>query len=755
MDRTPTRPLQVRTPLSSKAPSMSLETPPSARLPRLETVAMDADESPFIKEPAPPTRKRRGRPKGSFGKILIAETGIQQSDLVFLRAVAEGVPPKSAAERYLGHRASMDTRTATAYVEQLQAALRMTIEQLADADERDRAKEALDAVLGPGQQTQEQIAPQTIRDPQQSCTTPPLATLEEFAQRFDPDMYTESELIDLYQAEYGVTGESPGSRNTSTHSSAQAEVVIPEADAIYGSRVDRLAALRWLSDHLSRKPVGSDPCSSWIEPRIAEQFTSVGVSTLAQLLTWINQRGSQWYGQLAGCGKTRARRLMLWLIDSEDDIGLSLNKSLLPPTADNNRPFSADQPHVETPGALVPLEHLSWPLELDGRHGEFRGGPTNTLYVHTDREAVQKWLTSIEEKSPATVESYRRSVGRLTMWAILERRRALSDLGHDDFRAFIEFLRNPPNHWVGKTTVMQISEEWRPFRGPQGEESIRLTMAAVSNLFKFLHKSGYLSQNAVPDGRVGRREVQMDVMRSFANEELDPVRATLEAMPDGPRKRRLRAIILLLQTAGMRRSEAVNATWGQITSMRIDNSLTSNHQIKFTGKGRRERTVPLQQGTIEALRAHYDDRMKLVEEKKLPKKYEEMELKDTPLLSILDERLTRYKPGRGQRPHDAPRNGNDNGALSASRLHGLLKGFFSEVAITAQEQLPGSTDAYLKASAHWFRHTFAHQVVHGTDGGVVVAQALLGHASLATTGLYVKANMTERAAAIAKLKPAV
>ncbi|WP_171019810.1 phage integrase family protein [Hydrogenophaga sp. 2FB] len=735
------------------------------------TTVVDADARAIIREPAPRAPKRRGRPKGTRGKVLIAETGVQQSDLVFLRAVAEGVTPKDAAERYFGHRGSMDKRTATAYAEQLQVALRMTIDQLADAGQREQARAALDAVLLPGPppvalqelppvELQENLAlpsPETAIMPVVS-----LPTLEEFAQRFDDDMYSEGELIEEFKSVFGVEPglgpvQAAAPEPLATEEPPKPNEKLPLGNALSGSRVDRLTALRWLEDHLSRKPLGTDPCSNWLETSIAVALVAQDVGTLSELVVWINARGARWYSQIPGCGKTRARRLMWWLLDSEDEIGTRLIERLRPPLpsdqATSRTPAALGRELALVQGGIATLEMLDWPPELEGRHGEFRGGPSNTLRVDTDRQALMDWLESIKDKSPATVESYRRGVSRLVFWALLERRRALSDLDQTDFREFVEFLRNPPAHWVTSTRVMQISRDWRPLRGPQGDESIRLTMAAVSRFYQYLLKAGYLSQNAVPLGTARRKEVTMDVMRSFASQQLDAVRETLEAMKDTPRRRRLRAIILLLQTAGLRRNEAANATWGHVTETRIDNAISDGHHLDFLGKGNKQRRVPLHEVTLAALRDHFEDRSQLVKAGKLP--YARLSQEETPLLSILDDRLTRTKAGQGFLPHDAARSGNPNGALSPGRLHGLLKEFFSEVSTRAHEKVPGSSKAYLKASAHWFRHTFAHQVLAATKGDLAVAQQLLGHASLSTTGIYVKADLAKRAEAVSNIKPAV
>ncbi|MFC7208776.1 tyrosine-type recombinase/integrase [Comamonas endophytica] len=282
--------------------------------------------------------------------------------------------------------------------------------------------------------------------------------------------------------------------------------------------------------------------------------------------------------------------------------------------------------------------------------------------------------------------------------------------------------------------------------------SIRQTMSAIATMYRDWHASGYLDANAVASVRGSRRrDMQMDVMRSFSNQALQAIRTTLQEMPDGPVKRRLRAALLLLQTAGLRRAEAVNMTWGHIERVRLDNMDSDIWALRFAGKGNRERMVPLKPETLQALEAHYQDRLALIDSGALAS-YADMPKKDCPLLGVLDERLALGNDGTiGDLASNARREANATGALSAARLHGVLKNFFRQV-----QQQPGAGDTdFLKASAHWLRHTFAHQSLRSSGKDLAVVQQLLGHADISTTGIYVKADMSSRVAAVLGVEAAV
>jgi site-specific recombinase XerD len=51
------------------------------------------------------------------------------------------------------------------------------------------------------------------------------------------------------------------------------------------------------------------------------------------------------------------------------------------------------------------------------------------------------------------------------------------------------------------------------------------------------------------------------------------------------------------------------------------------------------------------------------------------------------------------------------------------------------------------------RHTFAHAVLRASGNDLAVTQQLLGHASIATTGIYIKADVSQRHRAVMAMTP--
>jgi site-specific recombinase XerD len=700
------------------------------------TVVQDSDDDEQASAVAElavevPPRRKRGRPRGAKTATTREDGPLQTVDFYFMRAVVEGIEPKKAADRYLAQRGGMDHRSAVAHEKHLRRAMQRAAKLLTDVAE---AQRKIDVVIAPVQV--ESIGP----------------SLEQFATRFDPDMYSESELIELYEEEYGkvpTDGDAGAGRGTDIKS--------------------KLRSLWWLQDQLATRPIAGEPVENWIDRRIADQVRKKGVLTLADLVNWINLTGRRWYDHVSGVGRGRAQRLLVFLLQNEQSIGHRLSDRVRLPLAAEYlldpepspafratstaliQPSPAPQCDVVQCFGIVPLDSLAWPVSLLGADGMFRSQGANTYHATNDREAINEWFSQLSEKPQTTQDSYRRAVERLVLWAVVERGMALSSLGTGEFGAFRDFLRNPPAHWCSRFPVMRYSAEWRPLRGAMGEASVRQTMSAIATLFADLLSCGYLRANAVASVKSGKHKAfQMDVMRSFADEDLASIRSTLNEMRDGPSKRRLRAILLLLQTSGLRRSEAAALTWGKLERARLNQQISNEWAVTFTGKGNKERTVPIKAETVQALQDHFDDRMALIAKRQLP--YSHMSKDETPLLSVIDERYTVSDQGSGDMAHDAPRSGNPTGALSSGRVHGLLKALFKRVA--ARDDLPEGRADFLKASAHWLRHTFAHQALAASERDLPAVQQILGHKDIGTTGIYVKADLAARVAATRGVKAA-
>jgi integrase len=86
--------------------------------------------------------------------------------------------------------------------------------------------------------------------------------------------------------------------------------------------------------------------------------------------------------------------------------------------------------------------------------------------------------------------------------------------------------------------------------------------------------------------------------------------------------------------------------------------------------------------------------------------------------------------------------------IAACTFHDQVKAFFAACAQVLQAKGDArGADRFLRASTHWMRHTHAS---HAIAGGmpIEIAQQNLGHASLATTTVYITTEKRRRLQAV-------
>jgi len=811
----------------------------------------------------PANGKRRGRPRGTRAALVADHGPVTADDMRFLSAFCQGVDPRQAARTYLSHNLHNDGRsahgyartllarlaaaaeshpdkkTAVAFVAELQRRLRRALKPVRRSAEVAALLAGQGVVVGPdgklsllpaaegtaspllhGERHQETHGaaaaganPVRAQAPRNaSAGHEGLPTLEEFAARFGDGMYSEAELIELYQEEFGAACGAQ-THEDSREAVATAPVTQPptaageeQAGHWHLAVERRLAIIDWLAPRLALPVTPSAPLMAWLEPGLATALRERhGLTTLRQLASWINTRGSRYYDGVPGLGRGRALRLLAWLAAREAAIGVRLRSSLRAlvdegrqrPVALASPPAAAALPgqtallaqrHDEALAAgegrahgsrelallartgvyaLVPLEQLDWPGALAGIDGELRSRePTlmkvDGVPVRDDREALHYWLRNVVDgKSPATVRAYRGAIERFVLWAVLERKRALSSMSLDDLVVFREFLYRPPDHWCSPARVLRACDEWRPLRGPLSAKAVRQVLDVVKLLYAFWHDQDYVRANpasalkpASSDPAVRQREVRkptIDVARSFAREDLQAMQRELAEMRDGPARRRLQAILSLFLDSGVRRAEVEMLTLGQAVPMRDDdNSLSEMHKVSVLGKGERVREVPLLASTLACLELHYQDRLALVDAGQLPAHFAAIAREQSPVLSVLRVQAGRAGGRRGLTPASAPRVPSFDGRLDSKTLYGILKAFFKKVG--QRSDLVHGHANFERASTHWLRHTFALQFLAANPGDLPALQGLLGHEDLSTTGVYVRAGLSQRARGVARME---
>lgn len=391
---------------------------------------------------------------------------------------------------------------------------------------------------------------------------------------------------------------------------------------------------------------------------------------------------------------------------------------------------------------IVPLERILLPAGLDGSQGLNRAPAFGcSLEARNDLEAIRTWLDA-RAGNPNTYANYRKEAERFLLWCLYERETALSsikagdaskylrwleELGRRDERDFKERWKLPAAVWIGPKNATRDSSAWRPFNGPLGSASRRNALVVVRQLCNFLKKTGYLIFN--PFDQVspkvpllkGEGAPQAFADRSLTDMQWREIADRIELLPEGLPRERMRLILMLGKSLGLRASEMLEARASWIVERRVGFSVRP--AIEVLGKGSKVRRLPLNAEQRDIIESAFRARG-------LPG-YAGCD-PETPLLVNL---------GRGRNPH---------GPMSRSGLYRVLETFFDRVADEIALERPGDAAKLRAASTHWLRHTFA--VTALTKTSVNVVQAAMGHASVATTGRYLAPEEEEMSKALESIR---
>lgn len=215
--------------------------------------------------------------------------------------------------------------------------------------------------------------------------------------------------------------------------------------------------------------------------------------------------------------------------------------------------------------------------------------------------------------------------------------------------------------------------------------TINRKMASLKAYYKFLLKTGHIGASPMATHKSLKTPSKVEV--PFSEKEMAKVLQAVE-YPEGFEGARDRAIIELLYATGMRRAELVNLKLGDVDLAR--------KQVKVLGKRNKERMLPLL-GSLEPVLQEYMDLRREV-------------------VSAPDERhFFLLKSGY---------------KIYENLVYRVINKYLSKVS------------SKVKRSPHVLRHTFAtHLLNRGGDMNSV--KELLGHASLASTQIYVHNSIAE------------
>jgi len=450
------------------------------------------------------------------------------------------------------------------------------------------------------------------------------------------------------------------------------------------------------------QPLIGDAAERWLPVRLVLALHAAGIRTLADLTLRVPRRRRWWVG-IAGLGSTGARHIEAFFARH-------------PSLTERARALVT----VNQAQDLAPWERLVVPDDVDGSHGTFRAPRAScALDANNDHQAVNAWLSLHE--SAATQRAYRKEAERLILWAIVERRRALSSLTTEDAIAYRGFLRHPSPRarWVGAPQP-RLSPAWRPFAGDLSARSAAYALSVLNALYRWLIEQRYVLANPFAGVKVrGSRPAQLETAHAFTEHEWKLVRVVADGLEwsygwSEPAAQRLRFMLDFAYGTGLRISELVGAQLGA-----IDADGLGNTWLRVVGKGHKAGKVVLPPLARVALDHYLVQRGLPV----TPSKWRP----STPLIGSLGE---------------------DGSGISSWRLWRVMKRFFTTAAEVVEEGTPALAEKLRRATPHWTRHTHATHLLEG-GAELTTVRDNLRHASLATTSMYLHTDDARRARQVA------
>lgn len=371
---------------------------------------------------------------------------------------------------------------------------------------------------------------------------------------------------------------------------------------------------------------------------------------------------------------------------------------------------------------LRPSEALSIPVHLSGERGRNRAQGLPQVAANDDRSAVLAWLARYKD-SPTTLSSYRKEAERLLLWCFHQHNKAMSDLTHEDFLAYEQFLQDPQPavRWVMQVAqkASRSSPHWRPFAKPLDRTSQRQALSILNSLFNWLVQAGYLAGNPLALRRRKSTARSAKNNRFLPHEHWAQVRATIETLStDTPRlarqAARYRWLFSVLYIGGLRISEVCQNSMGDFYRRRGADG-RERWWLEIMGKGEKIRTVPATDELMSELMRY-------------------RQANDLPPLPSEGESLPLLLPMIGALQ-----------PMARSAVHELVKDVFRETAVRLRARGPEheAAAAHVElASAHWLRHTAGTHQSNSMD--LKAVRDNLGHANIATTSIYLHTEDTVR-----------
>ncbi|WP_158597971.1 phage integrase family protein [Noviherbaspirillum saxi] len=432
-----------------------------------------------------------------------------------------------------------------------------------------------------------------------------IPSLEEFAFEQGLEDFSEAEQLEYFKTRYGSSRPQQSRRRR---------------------LIERqLEALRWLEALAVQPPQPDDHVGTWLNPDLAIHLEKAGLTTLRMLAQRVNGVGYRWAASIRAVGLGKSERIVSWLRAHEATLGIAIGDHVL---KRRSRLANAELATVIRPAtAIVPLEKLIIPPDLDGRNGANRMPQSICRIVATrDLEALYAWLHA-KQKTQATdaqahptqaaalpprqpialnhtQRAYLKEAERFMLWALIERKKALSSMDREDCHAYLDFLANPTpaELWCGARGREKWSPLWRPFEGPLSDSARRHAATVLKSLYTFLTEQFYLKTNpwtGLQLPRSATANAGRNSERRLSAEQWRILRECLRSLPDSSANQRLQIALRLIEVTSLRLSE--------IVALRVDDlSLVSTEgtwRLRATVSGQ-PKSMPIPQDVITDLSAY-------------------------------------------------------------------------------------------------------------------------------------------------------
>jgi integrase/recombinase XerC len=245
-----------------------------------------------------------------------------------------------------------------------------------------------------------------------------------------------------------------------------------------------------------------------------------------------------------------------------------------------------------------------------------------------------------------------------------------------DLHALSEYCdKNDLRTWgqVDDDHLRSVSAQW--FRRGLAPRSIQRRLSAIRMFFRFLVREKHVKKNPVQTVRAPKAGKRLP-----ENLDADRMAKLLDIQGEGPLVARDRAILELLYSSGLRLAELTDLNLGDVD--------LADCTVRVTGKGNKDRIVPVGRHAIRALRVWHIERA---------------------LMAATEEKAL-FVSNRGSR-------------LSQRSVQARVDHWAKRQGINT------------KVYPHLFRHSFASHLLESSHD-LRAVQELLGHSNISTTQVY-------------------